>query len=39
MRKIAVVVLLLSAFSYAGPDSDEYPINVHVSSSGVRGTA
>jgi len=35
MRKIALCVLLLTAFSFswAGPDTDEYSINVHVSSS------
>jgi len=35
MRKIAQCVLLLTAFSFswAGPNTDEYTINVHVSSS------
>ncbi len=35
MRKIALCVLLLTAFSFswAGPNTDEYSINVHVSSS------
>ena len=35
MRKIAQCVLLLTAFSFswAGPNTDEYSINVHVSSS------
>ena len=35
MRKIALCILLLTAFSFswAGPNTDEYPINVHVSSS------
>jgi hypothetical protein len=35
MRKIAPCVLLLTAFSFswAGPNTDEYSINVHVSSS------
>lgn len=33
MKKIAVLFLLLSAFSYAGPNNDEYSISVHVISS------
>ena len=35
MRKIALCILLLTAFSFswAGPSTDEYSINVHVSSS------
>jgi hypothetical protein len=31
--KIAVFILLLTVFSWAIPNTDEYPINVHVSSS------
>ena len=33
MKKIAVLFLLLSALSYAGPTNDEYSISVHVVSS------
>ena len=32
MKKIALLFLLLSAFSYAGPNNDEYSISVHVTS-------
>jgi hypothetical protein len=34
MKKTALLVLLvLAAYSWAAPNSDEYPLNVHVSSS------
>jgi hypothetical protein len=34
MKKTALLVLLvLAAYSWAAPNSDEYPVNVHVSSS------
>lgn len=33
MKKIAVIVVLVSALCYAGPIADEYSVNVHVTSS------
>ena len=33
MKKIALFILVMSTFSWAAPNPDDYPINVHVSSS------
>jgi hypothetical protein len=33
MKKIALFILMMSTFSWAGPNPDEYPINIRVCSS------